>query len=113
MMTKRLLKLALEMAETAVRLDPNDSHAQWALGWSCLYNRQYDQAMAHYLRSLELNPNDAEVLASMGSLLIYIGQPKQAVDQEKEAIGSIPTTMNGMFIMWDGPMKKLVCLRRP
>ena len=83
---EKTLKLALEMAETAVRLDPNDSHAQWALGWSCLYNRQYDQAMAHYLRSLELNPNDAEVLASMGSLLIYIGQPKQAVDQEKEAI---------------------------
>jgi adenylate cyclase len=83
---EKTLKLALEMAETAVRLDPNDSQAQWALGWSCLYNRQYDQAMAHYLRSLELNPNDAEVRASMGSLLIYIGQPKQAVDQVKEAI---------------------------
>jgi adenylate cyclase len=83
---EKTLKLALEMAETAVRLDPNDSQAQWALGWACLYNRQYDQAMAHYLRSLELNPNDAEVRASMGSLLIYIGQPKQAVDQEKEAI---------------------------
>ena len=83
---EKTLKLALEMAATAVRLDPNDSQAQWALGWAYLYNRQYDQAMAHYLRARELNPNDAEVLAAMGSLLIYIGQPKQAIDQEKEAI---------------------------
>ena len=83
---EKTLKLALEMATTAVRLDPDDSQAQWALGWAYLYNRQHERAMAHYLRSLELNPNDAEVLASMGSLHIYIGQPKQAVDQEKEAI---------------------------
>ena len=83
---EKTLKLALEMATTAVRLDPNDNQAQWALGWAYLYNRQYDQAMAHYLRARELNPNDAEVLAEMGSLLIYIGQPKQAIDQEKEAI---------------------------
>ena len=83
---EKTLKLALEYATTAVRLDPDDNQAQWALGWSYLYNRQYDQAMAHYLRARELNPNDAEVLAEMGALLIYIGQPKQAIDQEKEAI---------------------------
>ena len=33
-----------------------------------------------------LNPNDAELLADMGNLLIYVGQPKQAIDQVKEAI---------------------------
>ena len=91
---EKTLKLALENATTAVRLDPNDSQAQWALGWAYLYNRQYDQAMAHYLRARELNPNDAEVLAEMGSLLIYIGQPKQAIDQEKEAIRLNPNHYN-------------------
>ena len=69
-----------------MRLDPNDYQAQWALGWAYLYNRQYEQAMAHYLRARELNPNDAELLAEMGNFLIYIGQPKQAIDQVKEAI---------------------------
>ena len=91
---KKTLKLTLENATTAVRLDPNDNQAQWALGWAYLYNRQYDQAMAHYLRARELNPNDAEVLAEMGSLLIYIGQPKQAIDQEKEAIRLNPNHYN-------------------
>ena len=82
----KTLKLTLENASTAVRLDPNDYQAQWALGWAYLYNRKHEQAMAHYLRARELNPNDAELLAEMGNFLIWIGQPKQAIDQVKEAI---------------------------
>ncbi len=82
----KTLKLALGHAETAVRLDPNDIQAQWGLGWAYLYNRQFENAMAHYLRARKLNPNDAEVMAEMGNLLIYLGQPKQAIDQVKEAI---------------------------
>ena len=42
--------------------------------------------MAHYLRARELNPNDAELLAEMANFLIFIGQPKRAIDQVKEAI---------------------------
>jgi adenylate cyclase len=82
----KTLKLALEMASTAVRLDPNDYQAQWALGWAYLYNRKHEQAMAHYLRARRLNPNDAELLAEMGNFLIFNGQPTQAIDQVKEAI---------------------------
>ena len=91
---EKTLKLALKLAETAVRLDPNDIQAQWGLGWAYLYNRQYENAMAHYLRTRELNPNDAEVLAEMGNFLIYIGQPKQAIDQVKEAIRLNPNHYN-------------------
>jgi TolB-like protein/class 3 adenylate cyclase/Tfp pilus assembly protein PilF len=83
---KKALELALENAITAVRLDPKDIQAQWGLGWAYLYDRQHDKAMAHYLLTRKLNPNDAEILAEMGNLLIYVGQPKQAVDQVKEAI---------------------------
>ena len=82
----KTLKLALENASTAVRLDPNDYQAQWALGWAYLYNRKHEQAMAHYLRARALNPNDAELLAEMGNFLIFNGQPTQAIDQLKEAI---------------------------
>ena len=42
--------------------------------------------MAEYLRARELNPNDAEVLAEMSNFLVYVGQPKQAIDQLKKAI---------------------------
>ena len=80
------LKLALENASTAVRLDPNDYQAHWALGWAYLYNREYEKAEASYKRARELNPNDAEVLAEMSNFLVYVDQPKQAIDQLKEAI---------------------------
>jgi TolB-like protein/tetratricopeptide (TPR) repeat protein len=83
---EKSLRLALENASTAVRLDPNDIQAQWGLGWAYLYARQFDNALSHYLRTRKLNPNDAEVLAEMGNLLIYLGRPKQAIDQVKEAI---------------------------
>ncbi len=82
----KTLKLTLEMAKTAVHLDANDYQAQWVLGWAYLYNRQYEQAMAHYTRARELNPNDAELLAEMANFLIFIGQPRRAIDQVKEAI---------------------------
>ena len=90
----KTLKLALENASTAVRLDPNDYQAQWALGWAYLYNRQHEQAMGHYLRARELNPNDTDLLAEMGDFLIFIGQPKQAIDQAKEAIRLNPLHAN-------------------
>ena len=82
----KTLKLALDMAETAVRLDGNDYHNQWALGWACLFSRQHDKALASYQRARDLNPNDAELLAEMANLLIYTGQAGQAVNQIQEAI---------------------------
>ena len=82
----KTLKLALEMANTAVRLDPSDYQAQWALGWAYLYNRQHEKAAAHYARARGLNPNDAELLAEMANFLIFVGQPKQAIEQVTQAI---------------------------
>ena len=81
--TTRLSELALEMANTAVRLDPSDYQAHWALGWAYLYNRQHEKAAAHYARARGLNPNDAELLAEMANFLIFVGQPKQAIEQVK------------------------------
>ena len=74
------------MASTAVRLDPNDYQAHWALGWAHLYSWEHDEAKASYLRARELNPNDAELLAEMANMLVYIGQQPQAIEQLKKAI---------------------------
>ena len=83
---EKTVKLALENASTAVRLDPNDYQAHWALGWAYLYTWQHEKALASYLRARNLNPNDAELLAEMSNFLVYIDQPRQAIDQLTEAI---------------------------
>ena len=89
---RKLLSDALEMADKAVGLDTNDYQAHWALGWAYLYHRndenlpEYDKAIAHYEQARKLNPNDLELLAEMANLLVYIDEPKQAVNQLEEAI---------------------------
>ena len=82
----KTLKLSLDMASAAVKLDPGDYQARWSLGWAYLYHRQHDKALAEYARARELNPNDAELIAEMANLLIFRGEPKQAIEQAKEGI---------------------------
>jgi adenylate cyclase len=80
------IKNVLDLATQAVRLDSNDYRSHWVLGWAYLYNWEHGRAIASYARARELNPNDAELLAEMGNLLVYIGKPQQAIDQIKDAI---------------------------
>ena len=84
------VKQALSYAQAAVRLDDKDYRGYWALGWAYLYSWQHEQAEAAYNKARVMNPNDAELMAEMGSLLIYVGRPKQAVDQIQEAMRRNP-----------------------
>ena len=98
----KTLKLAFDMADKAVKLDPNDYQAHWALGWAYLYKRDFQRAVASYARARQLNPNDAEVEAEMGNLLIYLGQTDKAVAQLAEAIALNPNhdTWYSEYLGW-------------
>jgi adenylate cyclase len=52
-----VLDRALELAETAVRLDPRLPQAHAQLGWVLVYKRQHDDAVAEFERAFALNPN--------------------------------------------------------
>ncbi|MFZ2099513.1 MAG: adenylate/guanylate cyclase domain-containing protein [Oricola sp.] len=80
----------LQLAQRAIQLDSRDYRNHWILGWAHLYHWNHDLALASYNRARELNPNDAELMAEMASLLIYIGQPEQAISQLKEAMRRNP-----------------------
>ena len=54
---------ALDLAHKAVELDERDHRAHCVLGVAKLYGRDYEGARRQLLRALELNPNDADVLA--------------------------------------------------
>jgi tetratricopeptide (TPR) repeat protein len=55
-------KLAMQCAERAVALAPNDSLGHWAMGEAAFWTRQYDRSCGHLIRAISLNPNDADVL---------------------------------------------------
>jgi tetratricopeptide (TPR) repeat protein len=112
------------MASTAVRLDPGDYQARWSLGWAYLYHRQHDKALAEYARASELNPNDAELITETANMLIFMGEPKQAIEQAKEGIRLNPFHENWYveYLGWAaeagmpkrlGRFSKAIDLRKP
>jgi adenylate cyclase len=84
--TDRSLEIAIEMAQKAVALSPEDYFVHWALGFTYRKARDFDRAMAEYERALELNSNDADLLAEMMTILVQIGRVEDGVAQIKLAM---------------------------
>jgi len=68
----------LELARTAVQLDPVDSRAQLCLGWSFAMSKQYAQAGVHIGLACELNPNDPWTLLSSALFHAFRGNAARA-----------------------------------
>jgi DNA-binding SARP family transcriptional activator len=66
-------KSTLDLAQTAVRLDPIDSRAQLCLGWSQVMLMQYAEASVHMDLACELNANDPWTLLSAASCHGFCG----------------------------------------
>lgn len=64
----------LELARTAVQLDPVDSRAQLCLGWAYAMSKQYFPAEMHMDLAQELNDNDAWTLTSAALFNAFCGR---------------------------------------
>jgi len=73
------LDKAVDLANAAIGYDSLDARGYGELGFACLYKKQHDSSLAAYERALELNPNDADILAEMGDSLTYCGDANRAV----------------------------------
>jgi adenylate cyclase len=73
------LDKAVELANAAIGYDSLDARGYGELGFACLYKKRHDSSLAAYERALDLNPNDADILAEMGDSLVYSGQAERAV----------------------------------
>ena len=67
--------LAFKNAKQAAALDDRDALIQLVLGRILLYRRQFDEAARHVDRAIELNPNDADVLAHAALCRSFLGDP--------------------------------------
>jgi TolB-like protein/tetratricopeptide (TPR) repeat protein len=66
-------RLAFDHARQAAALDDRDALVQIVLGRILLYRRRFDEAAGHVDRAIELNPNDADVLAHAAMCRAYLG----------------------------------------
>jgi len=71
-------RLAFDYARRAADLDGRDALAELVLGRILAYRRQFDEAARHVDRAIELNPNDADVLAHAALCRTYLGDSRSA-----------------------------------
>ncbi len=76
----------LDLARTAVRLDPVDSRAQLCLGWSQAMLMQYAEASVHADLACELNGNDPWTLLSAASCQGFCGNFDRGSELVAEAV---------------------------
>ena len=71
-------KATLELAKTAVELDPVDSRAHLCCGWSYTFALREAEAAAHMDLACELNDNDPWTLLSAAHFSAFCGSIEQA-----------------------------------
>jgi len=79
------LERAYVAAKKAIALDSKESACQAALGWVYLLRQCYDLAEHHYLKAVELDPNNAARVASLGDVCTSLGRPEEGIEHLKEA----------------------------
>jgi adenylate cyclase len=75
-----LLDRALDHAEKAVAIDPEDYECHETLGWILLHCKSYELSELQYRRAIALNPNSPAELAAMGSACSFLGRPDEGIE---------------------------------
>lgn len=80
-----LLHVGLDLAATALQLDPDEAYGHLATGFACIYLRRFRQAETSLNRALALNPNDPFILTIRGLLHNYTARPEAGLADIAEA----------------------------
>jgi TolB-like protein/tetratricopeptide (TPR) repeat protein len=73
------LDKAYTFAMRAVELDDSESTCYALLAHLCVQRRSFDVAVQYARRAVELNPNNQWNAADLGLVLVYVGEPEEAV----------------------------------
>ena len=77
---------SLDIATAAVRMDPRESRCHTFLGQVYRFRDEYDMAISHLERGVELNPNDAVGLLHLASVLGISGRAEEGIELARQAI---------------------------
>ncbi len=94
---EEVLDRAVDRAETAVACDGLDARGYSELGYAWLHKRQHAGSLVAYQQALELNPNDADIIADFADALVYDGQPARSVELMQKAMQLNPYSPDWYF----------------
>lgn len=80
-----LLMTALQMAELALSIDPDETYGHLTAGLALLYLHRFKEAEVSLNRAHALNPNDPFILTIRALLFNYTGRPERALEEVDEA----------------------------
>lgn len=104
------LDQALRHAEAAVNLDPTDPRAHNALAYVCLNRQEFTRAKRHYVQALQMNPNDATILAGWGYAQACLGDADSGLKTLELAYRLVPAPPEYWF---NYRARALLLARRP
>jgi len=89
---------ALHNAERAFEIQPDLPEAHIAMGYYYYYGyREYDKALEHFYRALHFQPNNVEIIASIGFVERRLGRFEDSIRNLTKAISLDPRNLNLLF----------------
>ncbi len=88
---KKILDDALDIAQTAARLEPDDAVARFVRGRVYLARGEYDRSIADLKAAIELNPGMAQAHCGLGDAMAYSGRLDRAIGCFEEAVRISPS----------------------
>ena len=85
---------ALECAARALKIDPDSPDAYVALGYTRLFQRRHDDALAAGEKAIALGPSDASVYHMTGMFHGYAGDFRKSAEYEQQAQRLSPLSRN-------------------
>ena len=77
--------IAIELAERAVALDPNDAGSRYVLGTILAYDRRWHESDAAFATALELDTNHADTWAALSDVSVLSGRIQESLEQIEKA----------------------------
>jgi len=89
-----LAEEALQVAQQAVEIAPDNTRAQAILAFALLENGRYEEAIQAGLRATQLDVNYAEAHAYLSMAYFQAGRPRQAFDEGDLAVQKNPNSVD-------------------
>ena len=84
--TEANIALALQLAETGLRLAPRDEWAHYCMGFAYELMGRTKDALAEYRRTIQLNPNFSNGHAACSRMLAILGESSEAIEACQTAL---------------------------
>jgi adenylate cyclase len=83
---KYSFKMAIELAQKAIQMDPSLAEPHRILAHAYVLMRRYDAATAEAEKAVEMEPGSADPHATLGHVLLLSGRPQEAITRLEKAM---------------------------